>query len=307
MAARLNALVVAIALLASCSAKSPREIAWRTFDGQRAFADVERLVSYGPRPTGSPALAQAATHITTQLRESGLDAEEQVFVAPTPRGLLQFRNIVGKTRGGHGGDGSVIIIGTHYDTKWFTNMTFVGANDGGSSAGVALEMARVASGTPNLWFVFFDGEECVNRYGPEDGLQGSKFFVDSLKDAGQVNQIKAMILLDMVGDANLTVTIPANSTGTLTERLFQAARDAGDRDYFGLAETETLDDHVPFLNAGISAIDIIDFEFGSAPGRNDYWHTDRDTLDKISPRSLTIVGQTALRLVSLLQNQPAAR
>jgi glutaminyl-peptide cyclotransferase len=110
----------------------------------------------------------------------------------------------------------------------------------------------------------------------------------------------------MVGDASLNVTLPANNTGTLTERLFQAARDAGYRDYFGLAKSETLDDHVPFLNAGIPAIDIIDFEYGSAPGRNDYWHTDKDTLDKVAPRSLTIVGQAALRLISLLQNQPTA-
>jgi glutaminyl-peptide cyclotransferase len=306
MATRLSALLAVIVMLGGCGGKPPPEIEWRAFNGERAYANVEHLVSYGPRPAGSPALTRAATYITTQLQESGLDTDEQAFVAPTPRGPMQFRNIIGKTRGRGGGDGNVIIIGTHYDTKLFTNITFVGANDGGSSVGVALEMARVASTTPNLWFVFFDGEECIEQYGPEDGLQGSKFFVQDLKGGNKVKSVKAMILLDMVGDASLNVTLPANNTGTLTEQLFQAARDAGYRDYFGLAKGETLDDHVPFLNAGIPAIDIIDFEFGSAPGRNDYWHTDKDTLDKITPRSLTIIGQTALRLVSLLHNQPQA-
>jgi Zn-dependent M28 family amino/carboxypeptidase len=303
MATRLSALLVAIVLITSCRAKPPREIEWRAFNGERAFGDVERLVSFGPRPTGSPALALAATYITTQLRDSGLNTEEQAFVAPTPHGSLHFRNIIGKTRGGDGGDGSVIIIGTHYDTKWFTNITFVGANDGGSSVGVALEMARVASSTPNLWFVFFDGEECITQYGPKDGLQGSRFFVEDLKSTGKINRIKAMILLDMVGDKSLNVTV----AGTVAQQVFDASHATGFRDYFSYGGNAILDDHTPFMRAGIPAVDLIDFEFGSAPGRNDYWHTDKDALDKISPRSLTVVGQTALRLVSLLIYQPNAR
>ena len=307
MAARLTTLVAAIVVLTGCGSKSPPEIEWRVFDGQRAYAHVRQLVSYGPHPTGSPGLTRAATYITTQLQEFGLDTDEQVFVAPTPRGPMQFRNIIGNTRGSDHEEGNVIIVATHYDTKWMTNITFVGANDSGSSTGTALEMARVASTTPNLWFAFFDGEEAVVQYGPEDGFQGSKFFVEDLKGTGRVRLVKAMILLDMVGDADLNIGVPGNSAGALTERLFQAARDTGYRDYFGLAKSEILDDHVPFLSAGIPAIDIIDFEFGSAPGLNDYWHTDRDTLDKVSPRSLTIVGQTTLQLVKLLHNLPPAR
>jgi Zn-dependent M28 family amino/carboxypeptidase len=131
--------------------------------------------------------------------------------------------------------------------------------------------------------------------------------VEDLKGAGKVKLVKAMILLDMVGDANLNIGIPANSTGTLTEQLFQAARETDHRDYFALGKSDMLDDHVPFLHAGIPSIDIIDFEFGSAPGLNDYWHTEKDTLDKVSPRSLTIVGQTALQLIRLLHNLPPTR
>src|SRR2546426_9032159 len=149
MATRLIALLAGIAYFTGCGGKPPPEIQWRLFDGQRAYTHVRQLVGYGPHPAGSPGLTRAATYIMTQLQEFGLDAEEQVFVAPTPRGPMQFRNIIGKTRGSDRGEGSVIIVGTHYDTKWMTNITFVGANDGGSSAGAVLEMARVASTTPN--------------------------------------------------------------------------------------------------------------------------------------------------------------
>jgi len=157
-----------------------------------------------------------------------------------------------------------------------------------------------------VWFVFFDGEEAIREYSGDDGLVGSKFFVEQLKANNQLDSIKAVILLDMVGDANLNVSLPANSTGKLVEELFAAARDVGGRDYFKLSKNEMLDDHVPFLNAGIPAMDIIDFEYGSAPGQNDYWHTDKDTMDKLSPRSLEIVGQTTLRLLSRIRNNSPA-
>jgi Zn-dependent M28 family amino/carboxypeptidase len=177
----------------------------------------------------------------------------------------------------------------------------VGANDGGSSTGTLLEIARVAAGQPNLWFVFFDGEEAMVEYSNEDGLWGSKYFVENLKGKNAVRQIKAMVLLDMIGDKNLNVIV----TGSLVDKVFDAARATGFREYFKYAGNGMLDDHVPFLRAGIPAVDLIDFDFGSAPGLNDYWHTEKDTLDKISPHSMEIVGQTTLRLIELLQNQPA--
>jgi Zn-dependent M28 family amino/carboxypeptidase len=207
--------------------------------------------------------------------------------------------MIAKTRGG---SGPVILIGAHYDTKWFTNLTFVGANDGASGAAVLLEMARVASAQPNLWFVFFDGEECSREYSPTDGLHGSRYFAENLQKSGQTDSVKAMILLDMVGDAHLNITLPVNGDPKLIEQVFEAARDTGHRDFFGFGKGEVLDDHVPFLRAGISSVDLIDFEFGSAPGLNDYWHTDHDTLDKISPQSLQITGQTVLRLIARLEN-----
>ena len=293
-------------LFIGCDSRQPPELPWQAFDGARAYEHVEKIVGFGPRPSGSAALEKTAAYISQKLQSYGLIVEEQVFTASTPHGPVKFRNVIGKTRGGRGGPGSVIVIGSHYDTKLMPDIEFVGANDGGSSVGVLLEMARVASAQPDLWFVFFDGEECFVEYGPNDGFWGSKYFVEQLKAKDRVGWIKAMVLLDMVGDADLNITIPADSTTWLVQRVFDAARDTGHRDRFSFRNAVIFDDHVPFLEAGAPAVNLIDFDFGSAPGRNDYWHTDKDTLDKVSPTSLTAVGQTTLRLLTLLRQNSTA-
>jgi Zn-dependent M28 family amino/carboxypeptidase len=299
MAKRLG-LVLIIGIACGCGgSRAPSPIPWQEYSGDRAYQHVEKLVGYGPRPSGSDALGLAATYIKTQLGGYGLTVEEQVFTAQTPFGPKQFRNIVAKTHVQSDGPNRVIIIGSHYDTKFFTNITFVGANDAGSSSGALLEIARIAAEQPSLWFVFFDGEEAMQEYTDEDGFWGSKFFVENLKAKNQIGQVKAMVLLDMIGDKDLNVSV----NGSLIPQAFDASRAAGFRDYFTYGGNGMLDDHVAFMRAGIPAVDLIDFEFGSKPGLNDYWHTDKDTLDKISPRSLEIVGKTTLRLVELLQNQ----
>ena len=306
MARKLIAGIVAL-LVAGCDGSTvPQPIAWQQCSGQRAYEHVAKLVGYGPRPSGSEALGRAASYITTQLQDYGLTADEQVFVGQTPNGTKQFRNVIGKTRIQQGGPNRVIIIASHYDTKLFTNVTFVGANDGGSSTGTLLEIARVAADQPNLWFVFFDGEEAMVQYSDTDGLWGSKFFVDNLKNKDKVKDVKAMVLLDMVGDKDLKVTV----AGTIGQEVFDAARAAGFRGYFAYGANTILDDHVPFERAGIPAVDLIDAElikanYGNPPGPREYWHTDRDTLDKIGPHSLEVVGQTTLRLIELLENQAA--
>jgi glutaminyl-peptide cyclotransferase len=299
-------IVGAILLLAAgCGGSTaPQPIPWQQCSGERAYEHVAKLVGYGPHPSGSEALGRAASYIATQLQDYGLTTDEQVFVAQTPYGTRQFRNVIAKTRVQQSGSNRVIIIGSHYDTKLFTNVTFVGANDGGSSTGTLLEIARVAADQPNLWFVFFDGEEAMVQFSDTDGLWGSKFFVDNLKSKDQVKSIKAMILLDMVGDKNLKVTV----AGTIGQEVFDAARGAGFRDYFNYGANAILDDHVPFERAGIPAVDLIDadlikFNYGNPPGPREYWHTERDTLDKIAPHSLEVVGQTTLRLIELLENQ----
>jgi glutaminyl-peptide cyclotransferase len=303
MAKRLG-LVLIIGIACGCGgSRPPSPIPWQEYSGERAYQYVEKLVGYGPRPSGSDALGLAATYIKEQLKSCGLAVEEQVFMADTPLGPKQFRSIVAKTHEQPGGPNSVIIIGSHYDTKFFTNITFVGANDAGSSSGALLEIARIAAEQPSLWFVFFDGEEAMQQYTDKDGFWGSKFFVEDLKGKNQIGQIKAMVLLDMIGDKDLNVSV----NGSLIPQTFDASRAAGFRDYFSYGGNGMLDDHVAFMRAGIPAVDLIDFEFGSKPGLNDYWHTDKDTLDKISPRSLEIVGKTTLRLVELLQKQATGR
>lgn len=291
-------------IITACAPPPPKPIDPKSFDGRRAMAHVETLVKMGPRPTASAALTRSATYIGAQLEEAGLHVQEQVFTAGSPRGPLQFRNVLAKSPRRGTGPRQVIIVASHYDTKYMPDINFVGANDGASSSGTVLEIARCAASQPDIWFVFFDGEEAVREYTANDGLTGSKFFVEQLKGDGQVDTIKALILLDMVGDANLKITIPANCTSHLVPQVFDAARDLGYRDYFELSTRDTIDDHVPFLRAGIPAVDLIDFQFGSAPGLNDYWHTDKDTLDKLSVRSLEIIGQTTLRLIARLRSQP---
>ncbi len=299
-----NLIFVALLVVVGCGGPQPSHFRVKDFSGQRAYAQVAKLVSFGPRPSGSRELEQSGNYIIAQLRADGLKVEEQTFRAGTPRGPMEFRNLVAKTRSSR--RNKIIVIGSHYDTKWFTHIRFVGANDGGSSSGVLLELARVAAHEPDLCFVFFDGEEAMQDYGQEDGLWGSKFFVESLKADGKVGSVEAMILLDMVGDRDLGITMPANSTGSLVEQVFQAASSLGWRDLFAYGRGEILDDHEPFLEAGIPAVDLIDFEFGSAPGRNDYWHTAQDTLDKLSPLSLEVAGRVTLRVVERLQ-RPTAR
>ena len=303
MATKLIRLLALTGFVAGCTPPAPKPIDPQKFDARRALAHTTALVNMGPRPAGSPTLARAASYISAQLQEAGIVVAEEVFTAPSPRGPLQFRNIIGKTARKRGGTGQILIVAGHYDTKYLPNINFVGANDGGSSAGALLEIARCAAAQEDIWFAFFDGEEAIRDYDANDGLVGSKFLVDSLKGDGRLKQIRACIVLDMIGDANLKISIPANSTPALVDKAFTAAREGGVRDFFELGPESrpTLDDHVPFLRAGIPAIDLIDFDYGSAPGKNDYWHTEKDTLDKLSPRSFEIVGQTTLRLLAKLR------
>jgi glutaminyl-peptide cyclotransferase len=153
-------------------------------------------------------------------------------------------------------------------------------------------------------FAFFDGEECISRYEKNDGLHGSRRLAEQLVKDGRSAKVRAVIILDMVGDRDLNITIPHNSALSLVSALFAAAEKEGTREKFTLWMTQILDDHTPFLSAGMPAIYIIDFEYGSARGQNDYWHTPQDTVDKLSVQSLGIVGRTVLRLLDDLMRGP---
>jgi Zn-dependent M28 family amino/carboxypeptidase len=245
------------------------------------------MVGFGPRPAGSEALAKTRAYIVAELQKAGLKAELDEFDAVTPRGRRKMTNIRASRPGARLG---IIALVGHYDTKVFDNKTFVGANDGGSSAAWVLEMARATQALrlqSTLEFVFFDGEEAVVDWTQDDSLYGSKHDVDRRSRAGTLQQLKAVILVDMIGDKSLNIERETQSTSWLTDTIWSTARSLGYTEEFLNSSQMIEDDHIPFLNARIPAVDIIDFDYG--PGHT-YWHEAADTLDKTSAKSLKVVG-----------------
>jgi glutaminyl-peptide cyclotransferase len=263
---------------------------------------VEALLDLGPRESGTEGAERAALHIHDRLTAVGCEAEIDRFLNQTPRGEVTFRNVMARIPGSGTAEW---LIGGHYDTKSGISDTFVGANDSGSSTGVLIELARLAAeaarvAPPNvgLLFVVFDGEEAMESYGKTDGFHGSRHLADRWVREKRIQHLRAVIILDMIGDADLNITIPKNCDRGLVKRLFESAHAQGVRPYFELFEGTILDDHSAFQAAGVPAVDLIDFEFGSSAGLNDYWHTDQDTLDHISPQSLGIVGRVTIEMIN---------
>jgi len=278
---------------------------WEQFSGEKAMREVERQVGFGPHPTGSPAILQAREHIISTLKTHGWEVEKQEFdLEPVPgKGSLRFVNIIArfpnKGSGAAPRDTQRAIVGSHYDTKRMSGIRFVGANDGGSSTGALLELARVLAIAPDLAsrieLVFFDGEEAIEQFGPAetgpDGLVGSRHYARTLRDSGRAAQFRFAIVWDMIGDADLTVTLPRDTPAELASGIFAAAEALGARRNFGYSSGGITDDHTPLgLIARIPAVDIIDFDYPP-------WHTSGDTLDKLSAASLQTIGRTTLWLL----------
>ena len=269
--------------------------------GERAFEEVRRFVAITPRHSGSEGAERAANHLLAALEPFVDTCRIDSFEDETPKGPITFRNVTGVLGQGSG----LVILASHYDTKSGISDDFQGANDSGSSTGLLLELARTLHEQPPLpfgvMFAFFDGEECMKAYGKKDGLHGSKRLVEQLRKGGYLPHIRAMILLDMIGDRDLTVTIPRNGDRELMGMAFDAARAAGIRSKFSLLKATIIDDHIPFVEAGVPSIDLIDFHHGSAPSLNDYWHTEQDTLESISANSLESMGQVVIHMLNALQ------
>lgn len=274
-----------------------------------ALAEARALVALGPRVAGTPGARRAAGHLLARLQAAKVQSTLDAFTDETPSGQMTFWNVMGviPAAGRRADKAPWIFLGSHFDTKSGLGNGFEGANDSASSSGLLLELARVlqaAGPLPvNIGIAFFDGEECRRSYAARDGLHGSVHAVQALCLNRRADQVRAAIILDMIGDRDLTITIPRNSTSDLTSRVFRAAAAEKVRDKFALMAGSLLDDHQPFLEAGMPAIDIIDFEYGSAPGRNDYWHTPQDTLDKLSAASLGIVGRVVIRVLNDLMTE----
>jgi len=267
------------------------------FDGERSFTNLKRLVSFGPRPPGSPALEQSREFIVAELRAAGAAVVLDSFTASTPLGLIPMTNLVAKIPGT---SSSVVIIAGHYDTKRM-DVRFVGANDGASSAAFLLEMARVLARRNNrliYWLVFFDGEEALQGWSATDGLYGSRRFAQELSAQGTSDLVRALILVDMIADAHLDIHREAHSTPWLSDIVFAEAQRFGYGRYFLNSPRVIEDDHIPFVELGVPAVDIIDLDYGPF---NLYWHTRYDTVDKCSPASLAIVARVVLATLAALE------
>jgi glutaminyl-peptide cyclotransferase len=271
------------------------------FDGAKAYDQVAKLVSFGPHPSGSEAIGRVEEYLHAELASYGCAVEEQPFKAPSPMGDLPMKNVVAKIPGTGPG---VILLMTHFDTKRLDN--FVGADDAGSSTGVMLEIARDLCGKPkqlnSVWIAFVDGEETQATFDwvTSDSIYGSRELAARLALSGDLKNVRAVILADMVGQYNLHIQRDYDAPKWLNDLIWNTAAGLGYRSVFVSQTTRTEDDNLPFLDRKVPTIDLIDLADYMSLG---YWHTAQDTLDKISPRNLAIVGQVILESVNELQKR----
>jgi glutaminyl-peptide cyclotransferase len=278
------------------------------FDGARAYDYTSKIVAFGPRPVNSDALHKTQDYIRTELKANGCTSDEDDFNAATPIGSMPMKNIIAKIPGT---SNDIILLLTHYDTLRLDN--FVGAVDGGSSTGLMLEMARIlcAKKQPlGVWIAFLDGEEAQvvvdgqAQWTDADSVYGSRELAARMALSGDLNRVKAVILADMVGPKDLKIRRDSNSTGWLVNLVWSKAASFGYQDIFIPVESPVEDDHQPFLRRHVAAVDIIDLTDYINAG---YWHTPQDTMDKVSARSLGIVGHVILATLDDLQSRPASR
>jgi hypothetical protein len=273
----------------------------QAFDGENALQFAKQIVDFGPRPVGTDALEQTRVYIEETLQGFGLSTRRDEFTGDTPLGPIPMANLIAEVPAAEGGeDRQIVILSGHYDTLRVEGFEFVGANDAGSSTAILLELGRVlAEHAPPMpvWLVFFDGEEALVQWGPRDGTYGSRHMAQRLLNEGRIDEFGAMILFDMIGDADLRIDTEMNSTPWLTDLIWLAAEEMGHGEHFSPLPQYMDDDHRPFMQVGIDSIDLIDFSYG--PG-NRYWHAPFDTYDKLGADSFQAVGQTVLTALPLL-------
>jgi Zn-dependent M28 family amino/carboxypeptidase len=256
----------------------------KVFDGGRALSDVKYQVDLGPRTMGSAAHEKAENYIINQLKSQNWQVETQeTVISGQP-----IKNIIAKR-----GEGTPwIILGSHYDSRSIADqdknpvnrkLPTPGANDGASSTAILLELARVIPKNENkqIWLVFFDDEDNGNASGSGWSV-GSTYFVSQLQ-----GKPDSVVVLDMVGDKDLNIYKEGNSDREINNEIWRVAKSLGYTQFIPTYKYDMIDDHTPFLNAGIRAVDIIDFDYP-------YWHTTNDTVDKVSAESLKAVGDTIL-------------
>ena len=271
------------------------------FDGAKAFDQVAKIVSFGPRPPASDGIHKVQEYISTQLKSEGCQVEQQDFHASTPKGDVAMQNIVAKAPGTGPG---IILLLTHYDSLSSVE-NFVGAEDSASSTGMMIELARhlcAQKGPNSVWMAFLDGEESfVNWDKDNDHTYGSRELAARMSVSGELKRVKAVILVDMIGQYGLKIPKESDSTKWLADLVWKTADRLGHKDVFINQEVGRIDDdHQSFLSRGLPSLDIIDLNDYISAG---YWHTPQDTLDKISPRNVAIVGYVVLESVGELQKK----
>ena len=269
------------------------------FDSGRAYEHLRRQVAFGPRPSGSAALAQTRQYIIAELKSIGIPPREDAFDGLTPVGPIRMVNLIATIPGRRP---DRIALATHYDTKREQRFRFVGASDGASSTAAVLELARVLKSRQNdytIELIFFDGEEAVIEWAGTDNTYGSRHYVQTAQKAGTLASLKALVLLDMIGDRNLNIKRESTSTRWLNDIIWASARKLGyTREFVDEDFAIGGDDHFPFLLAGVPAVDIIDFDYPA-------WHTAQDDLDRVGARSLQVVGDVVLDALPQIEKRAA--
>ena len=271
---------LALVLLGGVALAQPK------FDGAAALKHIERLVAIGPRVAGTPGGVKAREYIVSEARKiNGAQVQVRPFEADTPDGLMSMANVVAVLPGARP---DVIMLAGHYDTKLFREFRFVGANDGGSSAALLLELGRRLASVQRrytYWLVWFDGEEARGTWTATDSLYGSRQLAGELAQSSRLP--RAMILVDMIGDRDLSINREAHSAPWLIDIIWESAARIGYSRHFRRELMPVEDDHVPFLRLGVPAALLIDFNYPP-------WHTAEDTVDKVSAQSLAVVGEVLL-------------
>ncbi len=271
------------------------------FRGTAALADTRQAVSFGERPSGSEAIGHLRDWIVSELKPLGGQLSLDSFTTQTPVGPVPMVNILLKFPGT---SGKAVAVTGHYDTKRIAMVNFVGANDAGSSTGFLIEFARVASKmkhADDIYVVFFDGEEAVRtEWSDTDSRYGSRHLVAKWSADGTLPRIKALINVDMIGDKDLDISNDENSSPSLRTMVTRIAVTLGYEKFFRHDSGGIDDDHKPFVDAGVNAIDIIDLDYGP---NGSYWHTANDTMDKLSAHSFQVVGDVVVELVKELERE----
>lgn len=273
-----------------------------SFDANRAMKYTKEIVAFGPRPLGSANHKKVVEYIVAHLQ--GDAVEDDAFVADTSVGKFPVRNIIAKFPGTRDG---IIVVASHYDTNYpLRNTAYVGANDGASSSALLLEMTNQLRGKKlegySVWFVWDDAEEAMVTWSDADSLYGIKHLAQKWQEDGTLKKVKAFLLADMIGDADLNIDRDQNSTPWMEDLVYQAATRLGYQSHFFAHDNQVSDDHLPFMQRGIPCADLIDFDYGY---HNVFWHTPQDTVDKLSPKSLEIVGGTLLETIGILDRMDA--